>query len=211
MGTAVPRPHSGERGRGGDTLAPGARARGVGGRPGPRAPGGARGGQASPGGEERARRGASGDAPRPAPVPLRPWTRPRQGRDSPPPASRASRRRAPTAGRTSSRSSSPRRPAVYSAVDDVKPKSTTRLERLREHRGNPAVALLADHYEDDWTALWWARADGVARLLDPGDPEAAHARRLLAARYPQYRDAPPPGTVIAVDVTRWSGWAGAAA
>ena len=99
---------------------------------------------------------------------------------------------------------------IYSAVDDVKPKSTTRLKRLRNIAGNPAVALLADHYEDDWTALWWARADGVARLLDPGEPEAAHARRLLAARYPQYRDAPPPGTVIAVDVTRWSGWAGAA-
>jgi PPOX class probable F420-dependent enzyme len=100
---------------------------------------------------------------------------------------------------------------VYSAVDDVKPKSTTRLKRLRNIAANPAVALLADHYEDDWTALWWARADGVARLVEPGDAEAAHARRLLAARYPQYRAAPPPGTVIAVDVTRWSGWTGAAA
>jgi PPOX class probable F420-dependent enzyme len=100
---------------------------------------------------------------------------------------------------------------IYTAVDDVKPKTTTRLRRLRNVAENPAVTLLADHYEDDWTALWWARADGVARLVDPGAGEAAHARRLLAARYPQYRDAPPPGVVIAVDVTRWSGWAGAAA
>jgi PPOX class probable F420-dependent enzyme len=98
---------------------------------------------------------------------------------------------------------------LYTAVDDVKPKATTRLKRLANIAANPAVALLADRYEDDWTALWWVRADGTARLLDPGDDEAARARALLAARYPQYADAPPPGVVIAVDVTRWSGWAAA--
>jgi len=96
---------------------------------------------------------------------------------------------------------------VYSAVDDVKPKATLRLRRLRNIAENPAVALLADHYDDDWTTLWWARADGVARVLEPADPQAARARALLAARYAPYRDAPPPGAVVAVDVTRWSGWA----
>jgi PPOX class probable F420-dependent enzyme len=97
---------------------------------------------------------------------------------------------------------------LYTAVDDVKPKATTRLKRLANIAANPNVALLADHYEDEWTALWWARADGTARLLEPGDDEAARARALLAERYPQYADSPPPGVVIAVDVTRWSGWAG---
>ena len=96
---------------------------------------------------------------------------------------------------------------AYTAVDDVKPKATMRLRRLANIAANPAVALLADHYEDDWTALWWARADGTARLLDPADDDAARARTLLAERYAQYRDAPPPGVVIAVDVERWSGWA----
>src|SRR4051794_17354168 len=95
---------------------------------------------------------------------------------------------------------------LYSAVDDVKPKATTRLKRLANIAANPAVALLVDHYEDDWGALWWARADGTARLVEPGDDEAARARALLAGRYPQYRDAPPPGVVVAVDVARWSGW-----
>jgi PPOX class probable F420-dependent enzyme len=96
---------------------------------------------------------------------------------------------------------------VYSAVDD-KPKATQRLRRLQNITANPSVALLADHYDDrDWTALWWVRADGTARLVEPGDAEAARVRELLAARYPQYRGAPPPGTVIAVTVTRWSGWA----
>jgi PPOX class probable F420-dependent enzyme len=99
---------------------------------------------------------------------------------------------------------------VYSAVDDVKPKATMRLRRLRNIAANPAVALLADHYEDDdWTALWWARADGRARLLDPADPAAQPARDLLAGRYAPYRDAPPPGVVVAIDVARWSGWAAA--
>jgi PPOX class probable F420-dependent enzyme len=98
---------------------------------------------------------------------------------------------------------------IYSAVDDVKPKATSRLKRLANIAGNPAVALLADHYEDDWTALWWVRADGTARLLEPDEAEAERARAHLADRYSQYRDAPPPGVVIAVDVTRWSGWSAA--
>jgi PPOX class probable F420-dependent enzyme len=101
------------------------------------------------------------------------------------------------------------RDTLYTAVDDVKPKATTRLRRLANIAANPAVALLADHYDDDWRALWWVRADGTARLLERDEDEAARARELLAARYPQYREAPPPGVAIAVDVTRWSGWSAA--
>jgi PPOX class probable F420-dependent enzyme len=98
---------------------------------------------------------------------------------------------------------------VYSAIDDAKPKATLRLRRLTNIAANPAVTLLADHYEDDWSALWWVRADGTARVIEPAEPEAARARGLLAARYAQYRDAPPPGPVIAVAVERWSGWSAA--
>ncbi len=68
------------------------------------------------------------------------------------------------------------------------------------------MAVLVDHYEDDWSRLWWVRADGRARVLLPGDEED-RARALLAAKYPPYREAPPPGPVIAVDVDRWSTWA----
>jgi PPOX class probable F420-dependent enzyme len=100
---------------------------------------------------------------------------------------------------------------VYSAVDDVKPKATMRLRRLANIAANPAVALLADEYDDDWSRLWWARADGTARLVEPAEAEAARARGLLAARYEPYRAAPPPGVVIAVSVARWSGWAAARA
>jgi PPOX class probable F420-dependent enzyme len=92
---------------------------------------------------------------------------------------------------------------VYSAVD-AKPKRTGALRRLANVRENPAVAVLVDHYDDsDWDALWWVRADGRGRVLDPGCDEAHHAVALLAARYPQQRAA---GAVLAVDVERWSGW-----
>jgi PPOX class probable F420-dependent enzyme len=95
---------------------------------------------------------------------------------------------------------------IYSAVDH-KPKRTTALRRLANVAANPRVALLVDRYDEDWTALWWVRADGAARVLDPAVPEAAQAVALLAERYAQYRERPPGGPVLAVDVTRWSGWA----
>lgn len=96
---------------------------------------------------------------------------------------------------------------IYTAVD-AKPKTTANLRRLRNIAGNPRVAVLADHYEEDWDGLWWVRADGTAALLDrPAD--MAGPLRLLAARYPQYRASPPAGPVISVQVARWSGWAAA--
>jgi PPOX class probable F420-dependent enzyme len=91
---------------------------------------------------------------------------------------------------------------VYSAVD-AKPKRTVALRRLTNVRENPAVAVLVDYYNEDWSALWWVRADGLARVLEPGEPEAGQAIALLRQRYPQQRAT---GTVLAVDVKRWSGW-----
>jgi len=93
---------------------------------------------------------------------------------------------------------------IYSAVD-AKPKRTTALRRLANVRANPRVAVLADHYEDDWTALWWVRADGAASILDAAD--ASGALDALAARYAQYRRDPPPGPVLAIQVSAWTGWA----
>ncbi|MHB8695519.1 MAG: TIGR03668 family PPOX class F420-dependent oxidoreductase [Solirubrobacteraceae bacterium] len=91
---------------------------------------------------------------------------------------------------------------VYSAVD-AKPKRTTALRRLANVNDNPAVSLLVDHYEEDWDALWWARADGLGRVLDAAGPEGQRAIQLLSERYPQQRAT---GAVLAVDVDRWSGW-----
>jgi PPOX class probable F420-dependent enzyme len=93
---------------------------------------------------------------------------------------------------------------IYSAVD-AKPKRTRALRRLANVRENPAVALLVDHWdEEDWGRLWWVRAEGTGRVLDPEESEAVRAVELLHARYPRQRA---DGAVLAVDVTRWSGWA----
>jgi PPOX class probable F420-dependent enzyme len=93
---------------------------------------------------------------------------------------------------------------VYSAVDQ-KPKSTRQLRRVANLRGNPHAALLVDHYDDDWSSLWWVRADGTGRILD-AEPDVAHAIALLVAKYDQYRQAPPAGPVIALDIVAWRGW-----
>jgi PPOX class probable F420-dependent enzyme len=92
---------------------------------------------------------------------------------------------------------------IYTSVD-AKPKTTTALRRLANIAANPAVTVLVDRYGDDWTQLWWARADGDARVAEGAEAEAAI--RLLTARYHQYERQPPPGPVIAIDVARWSGW-----
>ncbi len=95
--------------------------------------------------------------------------------------------------------------SIYTVVD-AKPKRTAELRRMRNVRENPAVVLLADHYDEDWSALWWARADGRGRVLEPDEPEARRAVTLLRERYPQQRAV---GAVLAVDVESWSGWSAA--
>jgi len=95
---------------------------------------------------------------------------------------------------------------LYHAVDH-KPKRTTALKRLDNLRADPRASVLADAYDEDWSRLWWARADGTARILEPGH---APAIERLCERYSQYRERPPEGPVIAIDVTRWSDWTAAA-
>ncbi len=91
---------------------------------------------------------------------------------------------------------------------DHKPKRSTDLRRLRNIRANTSVALLVDAYSDDWDALWWVRADGVAQVVESGDVHDDSIGRLVG-RYAQYRRHRPTDAVIVVDVLRWSGWAAA--
>jgi PPOX class probable F420-dependent enzyme len=95
---------------------------------------------------------------------------------------------------------------LYSAVDE-KPKRSKRLKRLENIRRQPEVAVLIDHYEEDWSRLWWVRLDGTAKVLDDS-AEREQALALLAAKYAQYRTEPPTGAVIAVQIGRWRGWHG---
>jgi PPOX class probable F420-dependent enzyme len=93
---------------------------------------------------------------------------------------------------------------LYSAVDR-KPKTSDRLRRLDNVRKNPSVAVLVDHYEEDWSRLWWVRLRGQARVLEEG-PERDRGLALLQDKYLQYRSTPPLGAVIAVAVDDWRGW-----
>ena len=93
---------------------------------------------------------------------------------------------------------------IYFAVDH-KPKRTTDLKRLRNIAANPSVTVLVHSYEHDWARLWWVRADGTARVVDD-HAISAHAIEVLVDRYPQYRERPPSGPVVAIRVSRISGW-----
>jgi PPOX class probable F420-dependent enzyme len=94
---------------------------------------------------------------------------------------------------------------IYSVVDG-KPKRTAQLQRLANVRGEPRACVLADGYDEDWSRLWWARADGRAAVVEPHEPGREHGLALLAARYPQYRESPPGGSLLVISVERWSGW-----
>lgn len=96
------------------------------------------------------------------------------------------------------------RSVIVLAVDH-KPKRSRDLKRLRNIEANPAICLLVDHYDEDWTQLWWSRADGTATILRGEDMTEPIDR--LVAKYPQYRDIRPSGPVISIDVHGWTGWA----
>ncbi|MFC4592433.1 TIGR03668 family PPOX class F420-dependent oxidoreductase [Sphaerisporangium corydalis] len=93
---------------------------------------------------------------------------------------------------------------IVTAIDH-KPKRTTDLRRLRNIRANPKVSVLVDHYDDDWTRLWWVRADGLATLVEREDERAAVLAPLVT-KYPQYVDNVPAGPVILIQITRFATW-----
>lgn len=100
--------------------------------------------------------------------------------------------------------------AIWIAIDE-KPKRTLRLRRLRNIEENARAALLIDHYDDDWSQLWWALLRGPAEVWWPqtwNAPRAAAAIAALRERYPQYAamalEERPLLRLIPERVTRWS-------
>jgi PPOX class probable F420-dependent enzyme len=94
---------------------------------------------------------------------------------------------------------------AYSAVDD-KPKRTQQLQRLVDVSAHPFATLLVDHYDEDWSALWWIRVSGPARVVTSG-PEHRRAVRLLRQKYPQYAIHALTGPVLALELQEWRSWA----
>jgi PPOX class probable F420-dependent enzyme len=96
---------------------------------------------------------------------------------------------------------------VYMTIDE-KPKrqAGAPLKRLRNIAENPAVAILADRYDEDWTRLGWIMLQGRAEVLS-GGTEHARAQALLRARYRQLGDMDiEPLAVIAVRLGRVMSW-----
>jgi PPOX class probable F420-dependent enzyme len=91
------------------------------------------------------------------------------------------------------------------SVVDAKPKRTMQLRRLANIQDEPRVTALVDDYDEDWTRLWWVRADGTARVVE-GGAEREEGVAALTAKYPQYREQVPAGPLIDITVRRWRGW-----
>ncbi len=82
-------------------------------------------------------------------------------------------------------------PVAYTPLDD-KPKrvdDVRDLARVRDILERPAVTLLVDRWDEDWSRLAWLRLGGIAALIEPGpdrEGERAGAIAALRAKYPQY-------------------------
>ncbi len=96
-------------------------------------------------------------------------------------------------------------PDVIYSVVDAKPKSTVALKRLDNVRATAAASMVVDHYADDWSELWWVRADGEASVIESGEEHRA-AIELLVDKYAQYRENRPDGPVLRIAIGRWSDW-----
>ncbi len=96
--------------------------------------------------------------------------------------------------------------SLYVTIDEKPKRADVPLKRLRNIQENPAVAVSADRWDEDWTRLGWIMLRGHADILTGGD-EHDRAQDLLRERYPQYRLmelAPLP--VIAVRIGRVLSW-----
>ena len=96
---------------------------------------------------------------------------------------------------------------VYITVDEKPKRRPGRaLKRIRNLVENPAVALVADHYEEDWRRLGWVMLRGRAEILHGGE-EHHRAQTLLRGRYRQYREMSLAGLpVIAIRIARVASW-----
>ena len=107
-------------------------------------------------------------------------------------------------------------PAVYAVDDDghvgvpvdrVKSKASPRLQRERNLEADPRATLLAEHWDpDDWSQLWWVRAELRWRGDDVEDRAAGLAAQLVQ-RYPQYRGDRPFERVLVLRIVGLTGWA----
>ena len=97
---------------------------------------------------------------------------------------------------------------LFYSVLDRKPKRTplTNLKRVRNILANSKVAVVLDHYEEDWSRLWYVLVTGTAQLITEGE-EHRRAVGLLREKYHQYRDMDIDGNpVLRITPARFTTW-----
>lgn len=92
-------------------------------------------------------------------------------------------------------------------IDSLKPKSSRRLRRVDNLQADGRASIVVDHASDDWSELWWIRADlEFVGSLDPEEPWLA----LLASKYPQYRNRSTIDSLLLFTIGSVRGWTGSA-
>lgn len=100
--------------------------------------------------------------------------------------------------------------ALWSPIDG-KAKRGAELARVRNLRRDTRLCLLIDHYDADWTQLWWLRIEGRGAVVRADSAEARAAADALRAKYPAYASGATPlfdrnPTLIRIDVEKSFGW-----
>ena len=101
----------------------------------------------------------------------------------------------------------PARVRLLTPLDD-KPKAGDKraLGRVRDIGDRPAVSVLVERWDEDWSRLGWLRLDGQATLLEPSDAPLDAVGRLRA-KYPQYSThALETSPMIAIEVQHATSW-----
>jgi PPOX class probable F420-dependent enzyme len=94
---------------------------------------------------------------------------------------------------------------IFTAIDK-KPKSSRQLARVRNLTTTAEVAFIADYYDDDWRKLSYLLIHGKARILKR-KTDQARIRRLLCAKYPQYRRMGLEGaTILSIRIAKSKLW-----
>jgi PPOX class probable F420-dependent enzyme len=80
------------------------------------------------------------------------------------------------------------------------------LRRVRNIETNGRVAIVVDHYDEDWSNLAWVMIEGVATILESGEERDA-AGALLNEKYSQYETLSLEGRpIVRVEIERASEW-----
>lgn len=91
-------------------------------------------------------------------------------------------------------------------IDSVKPKSSSRLRREDNLEADPRGSLLVEHWEtEDWSRLWWVRAQ-LEHVPDPPGALTDDLGERLARAVPQYAEKPF-HRILVCRVVGITGWA----